>query len=149
MKYVQDFENFIFESQFNDSKILQVNSSIQSNLDPFDSIAGGECHDIALTVFTYVKNSGFLKEPVIKWTGAHAWVEGKFNQKNVILDIVANNQKYLGEPFKETEFNTNYPKNAQTSDDIEEYLQKNQRCNIDVEMAEAGAEELEFLNSFI
>jgi hypothetical protein len=149
MKHVQNFENFIFESQFNNSKISQISNSIQSNLDPFDSIAGGECHDIALIVFTYVKNSGLLKDPIIKWTGGHAWVEGEFNQKNVILDIVANNQKHLGAPFKQTEINANYPKNAKTSDDMEEYLQKNQLCNIDIEMAEAGAEELEFLNNFI
>jgi hypothetical protein len=37
-----------FEDQIVSKAIEKINNSIFENLDPFDSIAGGECHDVAL-----------------------------------------------------------------------------------------------------
>lgn len=137
----------IFESTEN--VIDEINSELKENLDEFESIAGGECHDVALIAFHYAKESGFLSSPKIKWTGGHSWVEGEYDGVPVIFDIVAINQKHLGEPFSIKNVDANEPEGIPTANSKEEYIDQNIQCGISIESAEYGAEELEFLNKFI
>ena len=126
-----------------------ISLEIKENLDEYESIAGGECHDVALIAYTYAKMSGFLDEPVIKWTPGHAWVEGKYDGRSVIFDIVAVNQKHLGEPFSIKDDLLDEPMEINTAYSAEEYVDENQHCAISPEDAEYGAEELTFLDKFI
>jgi hypothetical protein len=132
----------------------EVNLTLLENLDPYDSIAGGECHDIALISFTYCSESGFLLDPKLCWTGNHAWVEGIFQygdeQFDAVLDIVALNQPHLGRVFKPiSEAIGEYYRRDHESRDPIEYIRTNFGVNIQLEEAQYGAEELSILDMFI
>jgi hypothetical protein len=142
-----------FEDQIVSKAIEEINNSIFENLDPFDSIAGGECHDVALISYLYCIESGFLNDPYILWTGNHAWVEGKYMDNRVVLDLVAVNQEHLGGAFKPvSEKNLvgyEYYQNPQITNSIDEYIDRNFGINIPIEDAEYAMEELSFLNDYL
>jgi hypothetical protein len=142
-----------FEDQLVFKAIEEINNSMFENLDPFDSIAGGECHDIALISYLYCIESGFLNDPYILWTGNHAWVEGKYLDNSVVLDIVAVNQEHLGGAFKPvSEKNLagyKYYQNPQITNDIDEYVNRNFEINISIDDAGYAMEELSFLNDYV
>lgn len=148
MRHILNFDNFLNENVETDIK--KINKSIFDNLDPFDGIAGGECHDIALIAYIYCQNSGFLENPKIMWTSNHAWIEGDYNGTSCIFDIVAVNQKHLGDAFKlATDNKGQYYYNPKVSTETNTYVSINQGVNISVEDAEYGVEELLFLDDYI
>lgn len=148
MKHIQTFDGFLNENV--DSEIARINKSIFDNLDEYDGITGGECHDIALICFTYCMNSGFLQNAKLLWTGNHSWIEGEYNGIDCVLDLVAVNQKHLGDAFKKTsEKQGMYYSNPKTTTDVNFYVNKNLGVNISAEDAEYGTEELSFLDDFI
>lgn len=148
MKHIKSFTNFLNESINADTE--KVNKLIFDNLDPYDGIGGGECHDIALIAYTYCQSTGFLENPKILWTGNHAWVEGEYQGINCVLDVVAVNQKHLGAAFKLADDKDGpYYNNPKTSTDAKSYVAGNRGVNISVEDAEYGIEELSFLDEYI
>lgn len=82
----------------------RVVASQFENLNRYDSIAGGECHDVALGTFQWALRHGFTK-PLVHSHGNHTWVDAEINGHRIVIDPVAVNQGF-GKPFTDVASDT-------------------------------------------